>query len=243
MEKFTGISIYIPTLDEQNSIKDIIDTILSECDAADISEFIPVYSPVSPAGYVEFLKKLPGMYSDVKIAPVEQRNKGFNGALHDGFFNEFITGSHVAVLGADFEQDPHDMKKIIAIAKQHPDVCILGSRRLRRSDMEYYPKLKNFFNLLFVKLVKLFFDIRQSDLTYFYQCIPVDILQKHMSSITRMDSFALAFKMKIETEKLPFIEFPTKLGRRPDGYSHLSFGYYATFMKEVFALIREKKYK
>lgn len=228
-------SIVIPTVDEYGDIREVIGQIYDSCDCDDISEIKLVCSKNSTEEYVQYLESLASDFPRVRIIVNRQTVPGVNAAIYEAFYA--AAGSHIILLCADMENDPADVRRMIELAKQHPDAIITASRRLRSGDFDEYPKVKRYINILFQQLLHIVFNTKQSDITYLYQCTPKKLLYEYSFS-AKANSFLLSLGLLPEREPIPVYEIPSKVGKRKNGYSHLSIPYYFSFIKAIWCELR-----
>ncbi|MCH5199214.1 MAG: glycosyltransferase [Oscillospiraceae bacterium] len=226
MSEKLSASVVIPTIDEEQ-IRDVISVILSTCNSTDIKEIIIIYSKITPPDFIEYLLCLKDAFPKVKIIIEEQPNSGPGDAA---FFGCSIAGgTHVVILGADMENDPGDICKMIELAKNSPDTIIKASRRLKKETFENYPKIKKIFNVAFQKLICAAFSSNQTDITYAYQLTPANYLKK-FGFMPDHGAFAIELALLPELYNIPYIEIPSRVGRRTSGKSHTNFKYYLGYL-------------
>lgn len=237
MNGFTGISVIIPTIDEIEDVKEVVSIILSTCKKEDISDISLIYSPFSDDGFVNYLHSLKELYPDTVFNIACQPGRGVGDAVRYGI--TLSRGSHIVMIGADMENDPHDISVMARLSKEHPDKIITGSRNLHKEGFSEYPRIKTVINRAFQLFLKIFFRTKGTDVTYLFQSTPIDIIKEH--KFLCPEAFVLELALLAETKKLPSIEFPSKVYRRQHGSSHLTFRYYLGFIKAVFRIFFKSK--
>lgn len=237
MSGFTGLSVIIPTIDEKEDIKEVIGIILDTCEKGDISDIGLIYSPRSDEEFVRYLESFREKYPDTVFNIACQPGKGVGDAVRYGI--SLSRGSHITMIGADMENDPHDIAVMARLSKQHPRHIITGSRNLIKGCFSEYPKGKILINRAFQLVLKILFKTKGSDVTYLFQSTPAHIIKEH--SFLCPDAFVLELALLQETERLPAIEFPSKVYRRKHGSSHLTFRYHVGFMKATFKIFLKKR--
>ena len=237
MNGFTGLSVIIPTIDEKEDIKEVIGIILGTCEKGDISDIGLIYSPHSEKEFAEYLESFRKLYPDTVFNIACQPGKGVGDAVRHGI--SLSRGSHITMIGADMENDPHDIAVMARLSKEHPDHVISGSRNLAKGGFSEYPKSKIFLNLAFQLVLKILFSTKGSDVTYLFQSAPAHIIKEH--KFLCPEAFVLELALLQETEGLPTIEFPSKVYRRKHGSSHLTFRYHLGFMKATFKIFFKRR--
>ena len=237
MNGFTGIGVIIPTIDEIEDVKEVVSIILSTCKKEDIRDISLIYSPFSDDGFVNYLHSLKELYPDTVFNIACQPGRGVGDAVRYGI--TLSRGSHIVMIGADMENDPHDISVMARLSKEHPDKIITGSRNLHKEGFSEYPRIKTVINRAFQLFLKIFFRTKGTDVTYLFQSTPIDIIKEHRFLCP--EAFVLELALLAETKKLPSIEFPSKVYRRQHGSSHLTFRYYLGFIKAVFKIFFKSK--
>lgn len=237
MSGFTGLSIIIPTIDEIEDVWKVVDIILSTCKKEDISDISLIYAPFSTKAFVDCLHRLKSAHPDTVFNISCQPGKGVGDAVQHGI--ALSRGSHITMIGADMENDPHDISVMAELSKKYPDHIITGSRNLEKDGFREYPKIKTLINRAFQLVLKILFHTKGSDVTYLFQSTPAGIIKEH--NFICPEAFVLELSLLAETNNLPSIEFPSKVFRRRHGSSHLRFRYYLGFMKAVFRIFFKNK--
>lgn len=237
VNRFTGLSVVIPTIDEIEDVKEVVSEILNSCRKEDICDIALIYAPFSERRFVELLWSIKESYPDIIFNIACQDGKGVGNAVQCGI--AMSKGSHITMIGADMENDPRDLAVMIELSKKYPECIITGSRRLEKGGFSEYPKIKVLLNLAFQLVLKVLFHTKGSDVTYLFQSTPADIIKEH--KFLCPEAFVLELALLAETENLPFREFPSKVCRRKHGSSHLTFRYHLGFMKAAFRIFLSTK--
>ena len=98
MLTFESVSVIIPAVAEKE-IRDVVMTVISNCNAEDLESFDIVIGEKSDADYVRFLEALQAEASPVPVRILRQPGRGLGDAVHFGIMN--AAGSHTVILGAD----------------------------------------------------------------------------------------------------------------------------------------------
>ncbi len=162
------LSIVIPCYNERNSIRAIVDMVLSA--PIDNKEII-IVDDKSTDGTVEILK--------TEIAPLvnkivyHEMNQGKGGALRTGFSH--ATGDIVIIQDADLEYNPAEYPSIISpIINGECDVCY-GSRFLNQKAKGY--KANQLANKFLTKLSNAFTHLKLTDMETCYKAFRREIIQ------------------------------------------------------------------
>lgn len=226
MAEFTGLSIIIPTVDETRAIAQTVEIISKICSPGEVTEILVIHSRTSASEHIASLGLLARKYPAFGVRVLCQPGKGLGDALFYGC--SISRGSHFFMIGADMENDTYALKKMLSLAKLHPDTVITASRTLEKDGLKDYSPFKRFLGGAFGVLARLFFGSKQTDITYAYQITP-----KRAFDVSFFDedhgAFVLELALMADIKKIPVIEIPTKIYRRKEGVSHSGIKYYAGF--------------
>ena len=172
LDNFSSVSVVIPAIDETDSLKESIDIIFDTCDQKDINEIFIVVCERTTPECLGVINTLCAGNTDVPFKLYRQNKPGLGSALHEAM--QRVKGSHVVNIAADLDTDPHVVKDMITVAKQHPDAVILASRWIKGGGFTGYGRINMILNYLFNKMLQLLFFTKVTDLTYGYRFAPVD---------------------------------------------------------------------
>ena len=175
---FKSLSVLLPTLNETFSFVQTVKIILDECDHSDLCEFIAIVCDRTTPECRESIKEAERLAADQNIdfRILEQSRPYAGGALQDGF--DAAKGSHLVMMSADLETDPHTIKDFITLAKEFPDDMITASRWLKGDSFAGYSKIKFVLNFLFQKFFAAFYGVKLTDLTFAYRLAPTELFKK-----------------------------------------------------------------
>lgn len=208
-------TVIIPTLNEENNIKVIINEL------QDLGyQNILVIDGNSDDGTVAAAKNL-----GVKV--VNQDGKGKGAALRQAFSYSGL-GDWVIMMDADGSMDPKEIADFLEPLRNGADVA-KGSRFMRggrTDDMTFIRKLGN---KMFVFLVNILIRSKYTDLCYGYAAFTREALQKlnpHLKSTSfeiETEIFMKAKTLGLEIKEVPSVEAPrlngkTNLSALKDGY-------------------------
>jgi len=237
--EFINLTIIIPAMDETYSLKETVDIIMAETNGEYINQIIIVLSEKrgSPA-CKEVAQELEKKYK--KVSYIFQNRPFAGGALQDGF--DIATGSHIVMMSADLETDPHLIPLMIKQSFLHPDYIITVSRWGKGGGFQGYNKIKLFFNYIFQKIIAIMFFSKLTDITYAYRLIPSYLIKT-------IDWKELKHPMFLETAIVPlrlgikFIEISGKWKARNEGVSQNSFMANFQYFKTAFRVKFSRKNK
>jgi len=201
------ISVVIPTLNEEQNLSYTLPRIPSWVDE------VVLVDGGSADGTVARAKAL---LPDIVVVGQDRPGKG--AALRCGF--AAARGDIIVALDADGSTDPAEIPAFVGLLIAGADF-VKGSRFLqggRTEDMEWYRFMGNW---ALVKLVKLAFGGRFTDLCYGYNAFWRDILP--LLNLDRSDGFEIETSMNVQALRagLRIAEVPSSEYLRRHGASHL----------------------
>ncbi len=223
---------------EEATIGDVIGAVCENCDLSLLEEVLVVYSKRSSAEYVGFLQTLDARFPGLRVRVCCQPGSGTGDALYYGFSE--ARGTHVITAASDAETNPADIGAMLSMAARYPDRIVTASRRLQPGGLRQYPLWKKLFGYLFQTLLKVLFRSRQTDITFPFQCTPVEVFRGYAFSPDH-SAFVLELALQPELSGVPFTEIPSSLGKRKDGVSHTTLRYYFGFLKAALGLYRRNR--
>ncbi len=172
-ERLTSVSVFLPVMDETESLVKTVEIIHADCGDA-IREFLVVVCQKTTPGARATAAALAARFPDqVKI--IEQQRPFLGGATQDAF--DRATGSHFLMMASDLETPPDRVQAYVAQGRAHPNAIITGSRWIKGGGFEGYSKLKWFLNFMFQKSFSLMYWTSLSDMTYGFRLIPTKLVQ------------------------------------------------------------------
>ncbi len=191
------VSVVIPVYNEEKTIKDIIERVLS----VDLDKEIIIVDDASKDSTREILRNI--NEPNVKII-YKEKNEGKGSALQNGF--KYVTGDIVIIQDADLEYDPNDYHKLIEpIIKNNADV-VFGSRFLGhpRKVLLFWHTLGNKLLTLFSNMVN---NINLTDMETCYKVFKSKIL-KDIKFNSKRFGFEPEFTAKVAKRGLSIYEVP-----------------------------------
>jgi dolichol-phosphate mannosyltransferase len=169
------LSIVIPAHNEQRNIGPCLDE-LGDCLGRenDVPFEIIVVDDNSRDGTCDVVTER--MRADDRIRLVRRRPPcGFGRALRDGI--DAVRGDVVVIYMADRSDDPADVIAYYRKIQEGYD-CVYGSRFIRGSKVEKYPRVKLLVNRIVNRLVQLLFWTRFNDLTNAFKAYRTSVLRE-----------------------------------------------------------------
>ena len=219
--KFKNVTILLPAMDETYSLEETVDTIADTCKHEDLAEFILLLCDRSSAECVAVAEQLVEKYKGVIPLYIHYQKLPFvGGAIREGF--EIAKGTHVVLMSSDLETDPNVIQEFIVKAKEHPGKIITASRWRKGGGFQNYNKVKLVCNLVFERIIGLFYFVNLTDITYAFRIFPTDLMRS-------IDWKELKHPFFLETALKPirlgvrFVEIPARWAARTEGVSQNSF--------------------
>ncbi len=221
MKRFSGVTILLPAMDETYSLKKTVDVIVETCNREDLAEFIILLCDRTSSDTRKVAENLVKKYSEEYSIYIHDQKLPFvGGAIREGI--DLAKGSHVVMMSTDLETDPNIIKEFIALSKKNPDRIITASRWIKGGGFKKYNKVKLVCNLIFERLIGLFYFVGLSDLTYAYRIFPCDVM-KSIKWQELKHPFFLETALKPLRLGVKFIEIPARWEARTEGVSQNSF--------------------
>lgn len=221
MDKFKNVTIILPAMDETYSLKETVDVIVNTNNIEDLAEFIIVLCKFTTKECREVAEKLVEEYSPkLSIYIHDQDLPGVGGAVREGI--DLAVGSHLVLMSSDLETDPHVIKDFVELSKKNPNKIITASRWRKGGGFKGYNKVKLVCNLIFERIIGLFYFVGLSDITYAYRIFPSDLM-KSIKWTELKHPFFLETALKPIRLGVKFIEIPARWKARTEGVSQNSF--------------------
>jgi glycosyltransferase involved in cell wall biosynthesis len=225
------ITVVIPTLNEATNLPHVLPRL------GDLADEVILVDGHSSDGTCNVAREL---RPDIRIFKQDGRGKG--NALSIGF--AAATGNIIVMLDADGSTDPKEIPSFVGALLAGADFA-KGSRFLHgagTTDMEFYRRLGN---SGFVRLVRLLFGGRYTDLCYGYNAFWADVLP---ALGLNGDGFEIETMMNVRALRagLNVVEVASCEGRRINGISRLrtipdGWRVLCTIFKERFASDRARR--
>ena len=153
------LSILIPVRNEEIVIKKIIDQLEYELKNLPYEIiFINDFSTDDSSGIIKEITK-----TKEQISLYDNKKKGLGGAITEGINK--AKGEAVCIMMCDLSDDIDDLKKYYNIIKDEQVDAVFGSRFIKGSKINYYPKKKLILNRIFNLATKLLFVSDYNDFT------------------------------------------------------------------------------
>ena len=221
MDTFKSVTILLPAMDETYSLEQTVDTIVSTCSRQDLAEFIFLLCKRTTIETRKVAESLVQKYQSIVPIYIHEQTLPFvGGAIREGI--DLAKGTHVVMMSSDLETDPHVIKIFIEQAKLSPDKIITATRWKGGGGFEGYNKVKLICNMIFERLIGLFYFTSLSDLTYAYRIFPSNLM-KTIRWEELKHPFFLETALKPLRLGVKFEEVPAHWTARTEGVSQNTF--------------------
>ncbi len=226
MANFKNVTLMTGAVDETDSLRETVHTLLKVCDHKDLCEIIISYSPRITAECKAVVDELTEMETDVPIITFQQNRKGL-AAIVD--MVEIARGSHCILLDSDMALDLECVAKMIEGAKKDGDTIYSSSRWLKGCNFYGYSKSKHFLNFLAQIFLRILFGKKMTDFTNPFQIVPAELYQ---SINWENEGFPILIEAVLKPARLGynFVEIPTNCYSRKQGKSNNSFRQTAKYL-------------
>lgn len=228
-------------VNETTELENLISTIYETCNLNQIGEFIIIYSRKSPSDYPEFLEGLKKNFPLIEFVTIEQTGSGLSNAVIEAYNHARF--SHIIGFAADGNNDPEDIHKIMNCALENPDKIVTTSRRLHKNGFSAYSLPKKIANDFFFLLLRIVFRSKQTDITYFFECLPAEYYRKFCTGYKGKNIVAHICLLP-ELYGVEFIEIPSKLSKNAiEKQTNLGMKYYLATIEGIVTPLIRKTFK
>lgn len=212
------VLVIIPTYNEKDNIKKLIDKLLKLYDNIDIL----VIDDLSPDNTYKIVNKYYKNYKRVNLI-VNANKMGLGRAYIIGYKWAIEKGyKYIIQMDADFSHNPYDLEKFLSLISQEKSDLIIGSRYIK-NDIDW-----NLFRLFLSKIGNLFFkfmvDLNISDVTSGYKAIKIEKLKRIDldSIISKGFSFQIEINYLFYKKDYIIKEVPISFINRENGKSKMN---------------------
>ena len=151
---------------------------------------------------------------------------------------EAASGSHLVLMASDLETDPHQVKTMIALAKERPDRIVLNSRWIRDGRFIGYDRVKLVLNYVFQKFFAILFTSSVTDFTYAYRIYPTNLLKaikwEELKHPFLLKSLLKPLRLNVQTVEMPAVWHAREEGESQNtftgNFAYLAVGVRTRFM-------------
>jgi len=222
-----SLSIIIPIISEINSLKKTLRII----DKINIKkEYLIIYSKkFTPLETQKEIIRLKKIYKNLRH--FSQKKPFVGGAVDLGIKKS--KKEYLAIMAADLETNPHELKKMVILSKKNPNSIISADRWISEKGFLDYGLIKFLANFFFQKLIKFFFKFEILDFTFAYRIYPKKALNGYSINELR-HGFALEMLLKPIKKGFEVVSIPAKWRKRVEGNSSITLQSYFSYLKVLF---------
>jgi len=207
------LSIVIPVRNEEIVIKKIIDQLEYELKNLPYEIiFINDFSTDDSPGLIKEIIK-----TKEQISLYDNKKRGLGGAITEGINK--AKGEAVCIMMCDLSDDIDDLKKYYNIIKDEQIDAVFGSRFIKGSKINYYPKKKLILNRIFNLATKLLFVSDYNDFTNAFKIYKKSALLKTFPLVSESFNIFLELPLKIISRKMKYKIIPISWTNRKKGSS------------------------
>ena len=226
-KKSYSVSIILPILNEINSLKKTI-KILEKIKVK--KEYLIIFSSkLTNLKVIKEISKLKLKNKNLKYFP--QIRPFVGGAIDLGI--KLSKNKYIAIMASDLETNPYELKNMINISQNNPNVIISADRWISQKGFSDYGFIKFFANFFFQKLLKIFFKHKILDFTFAYRLYPKKALKGYKIKELR-HGFALEILLIPIKKGFKVITLPAKWKKRVEGSSSITIKSYLSYLKVLF---------
>ena len=170
MEINKKLSIIIPVLNEESTIKEIIEQV-EHASVLDYQKEIIIVDDGSSDNTKNILKDIKAQYNLIILE--HQKNIGKGRALQTGF--KAVTGNAVIIQDADLEYDPNDWDSLLKELNGSEIGAVYGSRNINSEKKGYFHYVLGVKFLTFLN--NLLFRSKLTDTYTCYKLFPADLIK------------------------------------------------------------------
>ncbi len=215
MTEFRNVSIMLGVVDETDTLRQTVLTLLDICDSKDLCEILICCAPHITDDSRKVVDELLLLETDVPvIAFTQKRNK--LAAFVDTM--EICRGSHTILVASDMALDLSCVVDMIEKAKQDGDRIVSSSRWMKGCTFVEYGTFKKMLNFLAQQFLKILYGAKLTDFTNPCQIVPTELYQ---AIKWENEGFPILIEMVLKPLRLGyrFIEVPTNCYPRKQGKS------------------------
>ena len=207
------LSIVIPVRNEETVIKKIIDQL--EYELKNLPYEIIFINDFSTDDSSRIIKEI--TKTKKQIGLYDNKKKGLGGAITEGINK--AKGDAVCIMMCDLSDNIDDLKKYYNIIKNEQVDAVFGSRFIKGSKINYYPKKKLILNRIFNLATKLLFVSDYNDFTNAFKIYRRDALLKTFPIVSESFNIFLELPLKIISRKMKYKIIPISWTTRLKGDS------------------------
>ncbi|HLT52470.1 MAG TPA: polyprenol monophosphomannose synthase [Flavobacteriaceae bacterium] len=228
--------VIIPTYNESENIKAILEAVFSQDKAFDVL----VVDDNSPDKTGELVKQLQEVYPNRLFLESRKEKSGLGTAYIHGF--KWCLDKHydyIFEMDADFSHNPKDLVRLYKACHEDGADMAIGSRYVKGVNVVNWPMSRVILSYMASKYVRFVTGMKIHDTTAGFVCYHKRVLQGLKLDNIRFIGYAFQIEMKFKAylKKFKIVEIPVVFTDRTKGESKLSSG---IISEAVFGVISMK---
>jgi dolichol-phosphate mannosyltransferase len=211
------LSVIIPAQNEVASIQSTVEEIVAALERDSIPYEVIVIDDASSDGTAAAVEQLEGTNPHVRCYR-SHSPRGFGFAVREGF--DRFEGDAVAIVMADGSDDPADLVRYYRLLEEGYD-CAFGSRFMRGSRVEGYPRLKLALNRIANVGVRLLFRHGYNDTTNAFKAYRREVIENCKPLLSNHFNLTVELPLKAIVRGHTFGVVPISWRNRTSGTSKL----------------------
>jgi dolichol-phosphate mannosyltransferase len=211
------LSVVIPAHNEEGSIAETVNAVLSALERAQIEHEVVVVDDASTDGTAEIVARLAEASSAVRYVRSPYRN-GFGFAVRAGL--EAFTGDAVAIMMADGSDDPMDLVAYYRLLEAGYD-CAFGSRFMRGAEVKDYPRPKLVLNRIVNLGIRFLFGHGYNDTTNAFKAYRRGVIENVQPLLSHHFNLTVEIPLKAIVRGHSYAIAPIRWRGRSTGESKL----------------------
>ena len=207
------LSIIIPVKNEESLIQKVIEEL--QINLKNLSPEVIFIDDFSTDNTIKVIEELIEDKSGIDI--YKNNKEGLGGAITLGINKS--NGDVVCIMMSDLSDSIDDLKKYYDIIKNEDVDAVFGSRFIRGSQINNYPKNKLILNRIFNIITKLFFLSDYNDFTNAFKIYKKSALLKTFPIVSESFNVFLELPLKIISRKMKYKIVPISWTNRKKGAS------------------------
>ena len=212
------LSVVIPAHDEAGSIAQTLRTTVETLERARIEHEVLVVDDASGDGTPELVEVLAADHPQVRCLR-SHHPRGFGYTVRSGL--DAFSGDAVAVMMADGSDDPADLVRYHELLEQGYD-CAFGSRFMRGSHVEDYPRLKLMINRAANRFVRVLFRHHYNDTTNAFKAYRREVIETVQPLLSNHFNLTVELPLKAIVRGHSYAVIPISWRNRVAGQSKLA---------------------
>jgi len=231
-----SLSILVPTIDESESLRQTVETLIGDKELnPDILEIILVTCEQTLETTLNVCRELETNYGP-RVYRVTQRLPKLGGAFRSGLAK--ARGTHIVTMFADLESDPRLVPQLVSESKLFPGSIISASRWMQGGGFRDYGLSKLILNYLFQRMCGFGCKAKVSDFTYGFRLYPAAVL-KEIPWRETDHAFVVEAILRPHFQQVPIREVAAVWSPRKDGKRRPRFRQYLRYVPTVCRAARQ----